>query len=122
MLLQGRCIIRADFESEHPFLNYVLEPNELAAKVAADRDVVLIHVASAEAYAAGHIAGAIHVAPGELVSGIKPATGQLPEGPQRFGLLELALDLTLAGRVVHDRDESLQPAMTPVQRRERDDE
>jgi 3-mercaptopyruvate sulfurtransferase SseA len=40
---------------------------------------MLIHVASAEAYAAGHIAGAIHVAPGELVSGIRPATGQLPE-------------------------------------------
>lgn len=79
LLLEGRCIIRADFESEHPFLNHVLEPNDLAARIAADRDLTLIHVASADAYAAGHIPGAIHVAPAELVSGIRPATGQLPD-------------------------------------------
>jgi len=84
LLRHGRCIIRADFEPGHPSLNHVLEPDGLAAliaeaRIAADRNLMLIHVASAEAYAAGHIAGAIHVAPGELVSGIRPATGQLPE-------------------------------------------
>ena len=94
LLRHGRRIIRADFEPGHPSLNHVLEPDGLAAliaealiaealiaeaRIAADRNLMLIHVASAEAYAAGHIAGAIHVAPGELVSGIRPATGQLPD-------------------------------------------
>ena len=60
-------------------LNQVLEPTDLAAQLAAKRDVLLVHVASEQAYAAAHIDGAVHVAPGELVSGIRPATGQLPD-------------------------------------------
>lgn len=60
-------------------MNHVVEPAELAARLSAKHDILLIHVAAADAYAAAHIEGAVHVAPGELVSGIKPATGQLPD-------------------------------------------
>jgi thiosulfate/3-mercaptopyruvate sulfurtransferase len=55
-----------------------LEPEQLA-QMRPDPRLLLVHVASAPAYAAGHIAGATHVAPAELVSGAKPATGKLPE-------------------------------------------
>ena len=84
-------------------LNHVLEPDDLAALLAearlvADRNLLLIHVASADAYAAGHIAGAIHVAPGELVSGIRPATGQLPDAArlqQLFSRIGYRTDATI---------------------------
>lgn len=39
---------------------------------------LLVHVDSAESFAAGHIEGAIHVAPSELVLGLPPAPGKLP--------------------------------------------
>lgn len=61
-------------------MNHVLEPAELAERLAGDRThLLLVHIASADAYAAGHIDGAVHVAPAELVSGTKPATGTLPD-------------------------------------------
>jgi thiosulfate/3-mercaptopyruvate sulfurtransferase len=61
-------------------VDHILEPDELAKRLAShSADVLLVHVASAESYAAGHIAGAVHVAPGELVSGVRPATGKLPD-------------------------------------------
>jgi thiosulfate/3-mercaptopyruvate sulfurtransferase len=60
-------------------LDKLLEPAALAELLRSSRDVLLVHVASAPAYAAGHIERAIHVAPGELVSGVRPATGQLPD-------------------------------------------
>jgi thiosulfate/3-mercaptopyruvate sulfurtransferase len=60
-------------------LDHILEPADLTALLGTRSDLLLIHVATADAYAAGHIAGAIHVAPAELVSGHKPATGQLPD-------------------------------------------
>ena len=60
-------------------MDRILEPETLAAKLAGHPETLLIHVASAAAYAAGHIEGAIHVAPAELVSGKAPATGQLPD-------------------------------------------
>jgi thiosulfate/3-mercaptopyruvate sulfurtransferase len=60
-------------------LDKLLEPAALAELLRTSRDLVLVHVASAPAYAAGHIDRAVHVAPGELVSGIRPATGQLPD-------------------------------------------
>ncbi len=60
-------------------MEQLIETEQLIALLArAESNVLLVHVASAEAYAAGHIEGAVHVAPGELVSGIKPATGTLP--------------------------------------------
>ena len=65
--------------TRHLTLDHILEPAELAARLEQSSDTLLIHVASADAYAAAHIAGAVHVAPGELVSGIRPATGQLPD-------------------------------------------
>jgi thiosulfate/3-mercaptopyruvate sulfurtransferase len=57
----------------------LLEPEQLDAEYGSDARALLVHVASAPAYATGHIAGAVHVAPAELVSGEKPATGKLPE-------------------------------------------
>ena len=56
-----------------------------AAELAARRDAVaggllVVQVASPEAYAAGHVPGAVHVAPADLVCGIPPATGRLPDG------------------------------------------
>ena len=60
-------------------MNRVLEPAELSAQLSVGRDILLVHVASEDAYEAAHIEGAVHVAPGELVSGIRPATGQLPD-------------------------------------------
>ncbi len=60
-------------------MTHLFEPAELAAKLASSGDILLVHVASRQAYEAGHIAGAVHVDPAELVSGIRPALGQLPE-------------------------------------------
>ena len=60
-------------------MDRILEPETLAAQLAAHPETLLIHVAAAAAYAAGHIDGAVHVAPAELVSGKAPATGQLPD-------------------------------------------
>jgi len=70
-------------------VDHILEPAELAAQLtnAAGR-LLVVHIASAEAYAAGHIGGAVHVAPGELVSGIKPATGTLPDTARLRHLFE----------------------------------
>ncbi len=58
---------------------HILEPSELAAKLDSSDDMLLVHVASATAYAAAHLPGAVHVEPTELVCGIPPATGQLPD-------------------------------------------
>jgi thiosulfate/3-mercaptopyruvate sulfurtransferase len=69
-------------------VDHILEPAELAAQLTEAPAPLLIHVATAEAYAAGHIDGAVHVAPGELVSGIKPATGTLPGAPRLQQLFE----------------------------------
>jgi thiosulfate/3-mercaptopyruvate sulfurtransferase len=59
-------------------VNRLLEPEQLGVGYVSDPYLLLVHVASAAAYAEGHIAGAVHVAPAELVSGEKPATGKLP--------------------------------------------
>ena len=69
-------------------MDHILEPAELAAQLTHAPVPLLVHVATAEAYAAGHIDGAVHVAPGELVSGIKPATGTLPDAQRLQHLLE----------------------------------
>jgi len=60
-------------------LDKLLEPAELAEWLRTSRNVLLVHVASPQAYAAGHIDGAVLVTPAELVSGVRPATGQLPD-------------------------------------------
>ncbi|MGA1370261.1 MAG: rhodanese-like domain-containing protein [Pseudomonadales bacterium] len=54
----------------------LLEPEQLLAGFPADR--LVVHVASAEAYAAAHVPGAVLVEPGELVAGTPPAPGRLP--------------------------------------------
>jgi len=63
-------------------LDRLLEPAALAELLRTPRDLLLVHVASAQGYAAGHIPGAVLVVPGELVSGVRPATGQLPDLPR----------------------------------------
>ena len=60
-------------------MDRILEPAALSAKLGTNPELLLIHVSSADAYAAGHIPGAIHVAPAQLVSGGKSAPGQLPD-------------------------------------------
>jgi len=83
-------------------LDHILEPADLAAKLADDGAVLLIHVATAAAYAAAHVPGAVHVEPAELVSGIRPATGQLPATPrleQLFSRIGYRPDATI---VVYD--------------------
>lgn len=68
---------RIEIRARH--LDHVLEPADLKVLLDTRSDLLLVHVATADAYAAGHIIGAIHVAPAELVSGRTPATGQLPD-------------------------------------------
>ncbi|MDP6375257.1 MAG: rhodanese-like domain-containing protein [Pseudomonadales bacterium] len=44
-----------------------------------DHDLLLVHVASSQAYAQAHVPGAILVTPAELVDGTPPASGRLPD-------------------------------------------
>ena len=48
-------------------MDKLLEPAELAEWLRTSRNVLLVHVASPQAYAAGHIDGAVLVTPAELV-------------------------------------------------------
>jgi thiosulfate/3-mercaptopyruvate sulfurtransferase len=77
-----------DTQTNNP-VDHILEPAALADELTnGSANTILVHVASAEAYAKGHIDGAVHVAPGELVSGVKPATGTLPDPTRLRRLFE----------------------------------
>jgi thiosulfate/3-mercaptopyruvate sulfurtransferase len=74
----------------------LIEPEALDTVPTATR--LLVHIASAAAYAAAHIPGAVLVEPGELVSGIPPAPGKLPDLPRLerlFGRLGLTPETTV---------------------------
>lgn len=68
-------------DAQHPKL---IEASALSRVKA---DVLLVHVAQADHYAAAHIDGARLVTPAELVCGIPPASGRLPEPAQIEALL-----------------------------------
>ena len=68
-------------------MDRIVSTEQLLAHVESESSL-LVHVASADAYAAGHIPGARHVAPASLVGGIRPATGRLPECAALESLLE----------------------------------
>jgi thiosulfate/3-mercaptopyruvate sulfurtransferase len=63
----------------------LLEPAALATRLG-EKNLLVVHVAAAPAYAAGHVPGSVHVAPAELVSGRPPAPGDLPD-PERLAAL-----------------------------------
>ncbi len=63
-------------DADHPKL---IEASALAGVI---DDVLLVHVAQADHYAAAHIDGARLVTPAKLVCGIPPASGRLPEQAQ----------------------------------------
>lgn len=56
----------------------LLEPADLSPRLG-ERDLLVVHVASAPSYAAGHVPGAVLVTPAELVAGKPPAPGDLPD-------------------------------------------